>query len=98
VTPPNFNPNPANISPGNLKHLLTPVEVTRDMSGFPNIGLDIAFPDAQGFIDKTGVYQKNDLANQARDLFREQNGGSPDPDDPAQLQKWLDIYNRLRGK
>jgi hypothetical protein len=98
VTPPNFSPNPASISPGNLKNLLTPVEVTRDLSGIPAIGLDIAFPDAQGMIDKTGIYQKNDLANRARDLFREQNGRSPDPDDPVQYQKWLDIYNRLRGK
>jgi len=95
---PNFNPNPQDISPGNIKHVLTPSEVTRDLSGAANIGRDYIEPDAQDFIDMTGVYQKNETAHQAWNEYYDKYGSVPDPDNPAEFQKYMDIYNRLRGK
>ncbi|MEN8614065.1 hypothetical protein ABFB09_02100 [Dehalogenimonas sp. THU2] len=82
----------------NLTSLTNAKGDVRDISGGANILRDYVEPDAGGAIEASCVYQKDDAAHQAWREYYENHGKIPNPDNPGEVQEFMSIYHRMKGK
>ncbi|KTB47542.1 hypothetical protein [Dehalogenimonas alkenigignens] len=80
----------------NVKGL--PGNVTRDLSGAPLAVFDNRTPDAGAAAELLAGVKKDDAAHQAYAEFFQKHDGPPDRSNPAQVNEFMDMYNRIKSR
>ncbi|MEL7562666.1 hypothetical protein [Dehalogenimonas sp. 4OHTPN] len=73
-------------------------DVARDLSGAPLAYFDYKTPDAGDAVETLAGVKKDDAAHQAYAEFFQKHDGPPDRSNPAQVQEFMDMYNRIKSR